>query len=51
MMVFREYRGFKIRRKKVGVKFLRCRSCNMNSRVGCRVGLRRGFVGYVHRLL
>ena len=51
MMVFHVYRGFEIEQKRVGMRLVRCRSCNMNSRVGCRVGLRRGFVGYVHRLL
>ena len=51
MMVFREYRGFGIRRRNVGMKLGRCRNCSRNSKVGCRVALRRDFVGYVHRQL
>ena len=51
MTVFREYRGFEIRRRKVGMKLVRCRSCSRNSKVGCRVALHRDFVGYVHRQL
>ena len=49
MMVFREYRGFEIRRMKVGMRLRRCGGSNINSNVGCRVGLRRDFVGYERR--
>ena len=48
-MVFRKYREIEIKRMKVGMGLLRCRSCSRNSKVGCRVAWRRGFVGYVHR--
>ena len=48
-MVFREYRRFEIGRMKVGMRLPRCRSCNRNSRVGCHVVLRRGFVDYERR--
>ena len=48
-MVVLGYRGFEIRRTKVGRGLRRCRGCNMNSKVGCRVGLRRDFIGYARR--